>query len=321
MSNNISKPKPGKHSEDSTSFAFAAVAMDMGNNEPGPVTDTYITDLQTEKLGDYGIDENGALTRLPAAAGGGLSDTFNGNLGNPSVLQLPEFEFGDDADSVALMANTFAAQTGQNADTFLAIKQASIDTGYDFEQLLVTLQNESGFDTGARAATSSASGMAQFIDGTWRDYIDRYGDELEKNMGIDLDNMSDRDIMDLRYNAYAASFMSAKYNMNTEAAIGSDNMAHTYMGYVFGNGGARELLEAGPHATAADILPEAASANRSLFYNSNGSARTVGEVEDYFENRIERSANYIASIHARYEAGENQIAQNTRDADNVGFTA
>lgn len=270
---------------------------------------TLVTPFQEEKLGDYEVDENGAIRHLPLEQDSCLSDTFcTHSMRSAGVLKMPEFDFGDDAESITLMADTFAQQTGESADTFLAIKQASLDTGYDFEKLLVTLQNESGFDTDANAATSSAAGMAQFIDGTWEDYIHRYGDELEEKMGIDLDNMSERDIMDLRYNAYAASFMSAKYNMNTETAIGSENMAHTYMGYVFGNGGAHELLEAGPHATAADILPEAAAANRALFYDSNGSARTVSQVEDYFENRIGRSANYIASVHAKYENGASQVA-------------
>src|SRR6185437_7266020 len=48
-----------------------------------------------------------------------------------------------------------------------AIKQAANATGASFEYLLATAKMESGFNPSARASTSSAHGLYQFIEQTW----------------------------------------------------------------------------------------------------------------------------------------------------------
>ncbi len=48
-----------------------------------------------------------------------------------------------------------------------AIRDAARTTGASFEYLLTTAQIESNLNPAAQAATSSASGLYQFIDQTW----------------------------------------------------------------------------------------------------------------------------------------------------------
>src|SRR5580692_10892862 len=48
-----------------------------------------------------------------------------------------------------------------------AIQRASSATGVDFGFLMRSAKRESGYNPGARAQTSSAAGLFQFVDQTW----------------------------------------------------------------------------------------------------------------------------------------------------------
>ena len=56
-----------------------------------------------------------------------------------------------------------------------AIERASQATGVDFSFLLGTARRESGYNPGARAHTSSAAGLFQFVDQTWLATLKRHG--------------------------------------------------------------------------------------------------------------------------------------------------
>src|SRR5690349_15855564 len=65
------------------------------------------------------------------------------------------------ADPISTAANAAVAQiTG-------AIRQAARAVGTSFSYLLATAKVESNFDPGAKATTSSAQGLFQFIEQTW----------------------------------------------------------------------------------------------------------------------------------------------------------
>ena len=59
-----------------------------------------------------------------------------------------------------------------------AIKQAASTTGTSFEYLLATAKMESNFNPTARASTSSARGLFQFIDQTWLGTVKEAGSQL-----------------------------------------------------------------------------------------------------------------------------------------------
>ena len=56
-----------------------------------------------------------------------------------------------------------------------AIQRASNATGVDFTFLMGTAKRESGFNPGAKARTSSASGLFQFVDQTWLSTLKKHG--------------------------------------------------------------------------------------------------------------------------------------------------
>ena len=59
-----------------------------------------------------------------------------------------------------------------------AIRDAAQATGSNFDYLLATAQRESNFDPAAKASTSSASGLFQFIDQTWLETLKTAGPDL-----------------------------------------------------------------------------------------------------------------------------------------------
>src|ERR1700712_1087194 len=58
-----------------------------------------------------------------------------------------------------------------------AIAKASQATGIDFDYLLGQAQLESGLNPTARAGTSSATGLYQFIDQSWLGVVKQHGSE------------------------------------------------------------------------------------------------------------------------------------------------
>src|SRR3954454_2905925 len=80
--------------------------------------------------------------------------------------------------SVDVASGTLASAESARAKIAGAIKQAASTTATSFEYLLATAKMESNFDPSARASTSSARGLFQFIDQTWLGTIKEAGAQL-----------------------------------------------------------------------------------------------------------------------------------------------
>jgi Transglycosylase SLT domain len=179
-----------------------------------------------------------------------------------------------------------------------AIKQAANATGTSFEYLLATAKMESDFNPSAGASTSSAHGLYQFIDQTWFGTVKeagsqlgygQYADAITKTSSGDYtvsDPAARHAILKLRDDPTAASSMAAVLTQsNSFKLTGKIGRRPTdgelYMAHFLGVGGAAKLIssaEDNPNASAARMFPNAAAANRSIFYDQSGSARTVSEV-------------------------------------------
>ncbi|ODU21587.1 MAG: flagellar biosynthesis protein FlgJ [Sphingomonas sp. SCN 67-18] len=191
-----------------------------------------------------------------------------------------------------------------------AIARASAKTGVDFNYLLGQAQVESSLRADARAATSSATGLYQFVDQSWLAVMKRHGDEHGLGWAADAisqgangryhvaDGETRRAILNLRTNSEVASLMAAEHAADNkealEGALGR-NVGGTdlYMAHFLGLGGARKFLAtlaSDPDRSGAAMFPAAARANRSIFYAPDGQARSLDEIYDRFANRIERGA-------------------------------
>jgi hypothetical protein len=188
-----------------------------------------------------------------------------------------------------------------------AIRQASASTGVDFSYLMAKAAAESSFNTNAEARTSSAKGLYQFIDQTWLTMVKRHGadhglgqyaDAIEQGANGRM-TVSDpelkQEILDLRFDPSASASMAAEFARENgdyiEAKLGREaNATDLYMAHFLGAGGAAKFLSAmekNPTADAASLVPQAAAANRNVFYDrKTGEAKSLGEVYDFFANKF-----------------------------------
>jgi len=81
------------------------------------------------------------------------------------------------------------------------------------------------------------------------------------------------------------------------------------MAHFMGVGGAAKLItnaEDNPQASAAQLFPNAAAANRSIFYDRSGQARTVSQVYSVLNARYAGAANSQATRSAMASVGDIQ---------------
>ena len=188
-----------------------------------------------------------------------------------------------------------------------AIFAAASSTGVDFNYLFNQARVESSLNPEAKARTSSATGLYQFIEQSWLGVVARHGDDhglgwaaSAITRGSDgryrvADPAMRSAILDLRRDPTASAAMAAEFasdNRNhLESRLGHRvDSVDLYLAHFLGAGGATKFLrnfEANPDAAAADFFPAAARSNRPVFYNRDGSARSLSEVRERFAAKFE----------------------------------
>jgi len=177
-----------------------------------------------------------------------------------------------------------------------AIRRASDSTGVDFDFLMRTARRESGMNPSAKAPTSSASGLFQFIEQTWLGTLKEHGRKHGYGQYADLifrgndgrwqvSGSARNVVLDLRFDPVAASTMAAELTASNAAYLrgrtGREPTAtDLYAAHFLGPAGAASLMQAldrRPGSSAVALFPQAAAANRSIFYR-DGRAATVEEL-------------------------------------------
>jgi hypothetical protein len=205
---------------------------------------------------------------------------------------------------------------GASPTVVSSIRQAAAATDMDFGLLMAQAQQESGFQPQAKGSGSSATGLFQFIDSTWLGMVRQFGDKygigpLARQITLDAsgrasvaDPAARQRILDLRTDPRLSAMLAGEYTRlnktSLEQALGRPaGNADLYMAHFLGAGGAINFLKAAQQAggtVAADLMPDAAAANRAVFYDErSGRPRTVAEIYQSFANRIETEANRFAS--------------------------
>jgi hypothetical protein len=215
----------------------------------------------------------------------------------------------------ASSANSAAGIDPSRARVAGAIKQAASTTGTSFEYLLATAKMESNFKPTASASTSSARGLFQFIDQTWLGTVKEAGAQLGYGNYADAitksssgsysvsDPAARSAILKLRDDPAASAAMAGVLTQsNSFKLTGKIGRRPTdgelYMAHFMGVGGAAKLIanaEDNPRATGARLFPNAAAANRSIFYERGGRARNVSEVYSVLTQRYASAANSQAT--------------------------
>lgn len=174
----------------------------------------------------------------------------------------------------------------------LAARATDIDPTY----LMALADKESSFDPAAKAPTSSAEGMFQFIDKTWLAVVHQHGaghglaSEAKAITAIGDDFVvSDEEtkarIMELRREPYLAAVLAAEMLKRDRAEVGFRigrdlRRSEYYLTHFLGQkqaGRLLELLDADPDRSAAAEFPAAAKANRSIFMSSEATIAGKGK--------------------------------------------
>lgn len=207
------------------------------------------------------------------------------------------------------LENNRQAGTNSQAEIRQALTAASRATGVDFAYLVAEASVESSLDPKAKAKTSSAAGLFQFIESTWEGMIERHGAKvgLAKEAAAlesgDVSAAERRRIMDMRYDPKIAARMGAEFAAENrdhlQSRLGREpDDADLYLAHFLGPGGASKFLQrhtATPDAAAADSFPAAARANQNIFY-AGDRARSYEEIRDRFSAKLAARADDLDKL-------------------------
>ncbi len=190
-----------------------------------------------------------------------------------------------------------------------AIATASQATGIDFNYLLAQAEIESALDPDAKAATSSATGLYQFIDSTWLNTVKKHGARfglgaMADQIGISAggsahvaDPAQRAAILALRSDPQVASLMAAGLAEDNRAHLApvlgrEPDHAELYLAHFLGSGGAARFLselQADPGQSAPALFTKPAAANRAIFFAPDGAPRSLAQVMEVIGGKLENA--------------------------------
>lgn len=227
----------------------------------------------------------------------------------------------------------------RNAKTEIlsAIEKAASKTGVDFAYLVEKAAAESSFNPTAKAKTSSASGLYQFIDQTWLQMVKLHGhkhglgDIADKIQRLDngrytiTDASQRQNILNLKNNPDHAANMAAEF-----AKSNGDYLKHhvrgidigateLYFAHFMGAGGAARFFNAmkqNPDQNAAQIFSKEAAANKNVFFDQKGNARSLKQIYAFFDKKFGQETVSVPATVA--SATTTDTATTTATAQKIG---
>ena len=271
--------------EDGTQKSSDEIQMDLQKK----MLEARIADLENRKIRvneEFKKKHNG---KSGYGDYGATATTYNynrGSSGGSGGSMSTDINIADEA--------TIAKNSHRGGDVKSIINSASQKAGIDATLMQVMAAKESSFNPNAKAPTSSATGLYQFLDGTWRGGVNKKGQKYTgviqqygKKYGLDLSNAS-------RLDPEHSTLMAAEYlKANIKQIKGvkpNPNITDAYLTHFLGPGGAKKLLAANPDDPASKHFGnDVISANASIFIG-NGRVRTIREVYDVIASQLARTA-------------------------------
>ena len=209
----------------------------------------------------------------------------------------------------ARQAAAVQGSTLVNTPVQAAIADAAQRTTVDFDYLLAQAEVESSLNPTARAGTSSATGLYQFIDNTWLNTVKKHGDRFGLGAVADeigltasgnayvADPARREAILAMRNDPQVASLMAAGLAEDNRAHLmpilgRQPNHSELYLAHFLGAGGAGRFLselQADPSQSAPALFARPAAANRAIFYSGDGSPRSLAQVMEVIGGKLSRA--------------------------------
>lgn len=138
-------------------------------------------------------------------------------------------------------------------------------------------QAESAGDPNARNPNSSASGLYQFTDGTWRSAVDKWG----RSRGIKYSDKNNPQAQELLMQELTRDNARILQDKGIEPTDGNLYFAH----FLGAPAASKAIGMLGKNASAARSFPAAAKANPNIFF-SGGKPRTIEEVYALITSKV-----------------------------------
>lgn len=169
------------------------------------------------------------------------------------------------ANSKALNYDTMALPTNAKS---IARKAQMEGVNPSVALTIAHIETGGKFDHTAKNPTSSAHGLFQILDKTWKG-----------QGGGDRTNIDEQIRQGLKHIKNA--------NASMRKSLGREPVAHEqYLGHLLGPGGAAAVLKADPNAKLIDVVRKYDSKNADAIVNNNGmSGLTVGQAVDKWRNK------------------------------------
>ena len=141
------------------------------------------------------------------------------------------------------------------------------------------IQIESAGNPQAKAKTSSATGLGQFLNATWLNLVNKYHREW-------WNGRTKNQVLDLRKNPSLSIELLARLTEESADAIGSTSGGDLYLAHFLGPADAKDLFRANPNTPVSKLVSDAViRANRSIMEGKN-----AGQVRAWAERKMSKPA-------------------------------
>ncbi|MBG0797943.1 transglycosylase SLT domain-containing protein [Methylocystis sp. L43] len=203
------------------------------------------------------------------------------------------------------------------------VVKAAQTTEMDPALLMAIADKESNFSSTAKARTSSASGLFQFVEKTWLKAMKTFGwrhghGETAAVIASDdsarVSGQKRAQILGLRNDPYLSAVLAAEMLKKDSARIAEKigrplTRGETYLIHFLGPDDAERFMrtmDEAPQTSAASLLPRPARANKPIFYEQQGrrlKVRSVQEVHEAFETMMDKRTSRYEDVAAKLPGG------------------
>jgi hypothetical protein len=208
-------------------------------------------------------------TRKPFSQAGNAADRFISS--NPTLIS-------SEAGSGAYKDIPAATGSGWDAVKNTILSAAKI-VGVDPAVMAMLAKLESSFRPDAKASTSSASGLFQFIASTWKGLKEKFGAKYGIPENAKATDPRAAALLAGEYIKQNQTYLEGRLNRGV-------NATDIYAAHFMGPAGGAKLLSADPTDTGANVFPAAAKANTSIFYTKDSRPRTIAEIYQVLDNKV-----------------------------------
>ncbi|MBG0803547.1 transglycosylase SLT domain-containing protein [Methylocystis sp. H4A] len=209
------------------------------------------------------------------------------------------------------------------------VVKAAQTTEMDPALLMAIADKESNFSSTAKARTSSASGLFQFVEKTWLKAMKTFGwrhghGETAAVIASDdsarVSGQKRAQILGLRNDPYLSAVLAAEMLKKDSSRIAEKigrplTRGETYLIHFLGPDDAERFMrtmDEAPHTSAASLLPRPARANKPIFYEQQGrrlKVRSVQEVHEAFETMMDKRTSRYEDVAAKLPGGATAYAE------------